>query len=76
MIKAYDYKGKWFVLQDADKEDDFDVERPEIDIAYVTGEGLPEHVENCIYYGIPAYIGADVELHKRIKRIEEDFTVA
>ncbi len=70
-IVASDYKGKWFVLEDGETGD-----APHIDIEWATGEGLPEHVENCLYYGIPAYIGANQELHDRIKRIEADFDAA
>ena len=70
-IIASDYKGKWFVLQDEDIEDDFSMEA-HYDVDYYTGEGLREHVENCRYYGIPAYIGADKDLHARIEAIEEE----
>jgi len=73
-IIADDYKGKWFVLQDEDVNCDFG--RKEIDIAWATGEGLPEHVENCLYYGIPAYIGDNQELKDKIANIEKDFDVA
>lgn len=70
-IVAMDYKGKWFVLQDADIPDDFADVRPEINLDWVMGEGLKEHVENCLYYGIPAYLGKDKELNHRISAIEE-----
>jgi hypothetical protein len=70
-IIASDYKGKWFVLQD----EDFDLEwvhpRPEINVEYVMNEGLYEHVENCRYYGIPAYLGKDKTLKTRIREINE-----
>lgn len=68
MIKAYDYKGKWFVLQDP-SNDDMDLERPDVDVAWAMGVGLQEHVGNCVYYGIPAYIGSDKKLNKRIEHI-------
>lgn len=71
-IVAADYKGKWFVLQDEDIEDEFCAIRPEISIEYVTGEGLRDHVENCLYYGIPAYLGNDKELHDKIRQIEKE----
>lgn len=74
-INAYDYKSKWFVLMDSDKEDDFDFARPDINVDWAMGEGLKDHVENCLYYGIPAYLGADQELHDRIKKIEEGLIV-
>ena len=66
---AADYKGKWFVLCD---ELGDDIERPEIDLHWVVGEGLRDHVKNCMYYGIPAYIGTDKELKKRIGEIESE----
>ena len=69
-IIADDYKGKWFVLQDSDIDCDF--ERKEINVDWVLGEGLREHVENCLYYGIPAYLGKDKELHAKIKKIEKE----
>lgn len=70
-IVAADYKGKWFVLQDEGMEDDFGL-RPEINVEYVTNAGLREHVENCQYYGIPAYIGQNKELRAKIKEIEDE----
>jgi len=75
-IVASDYKGKWFVLQDEDVEDEYALVRDEIDVGWATGEGLLEHVENCLYYGIPAYIGKDQDLHDKIAKIQKDFDVA
>lgn len=69
-IIASDYKGKWFVLED-EPGDDFSFERKEINVGWVISEGLREHVENCNYYGIPAYVGADKELHAKIEAIEK-----
>jgi len=74
-IVASDYKGKWFVLQDEDVEDEYDLVRDEIDVHWVMGEGLQEHVENCRYYGIPAYIGKNEELKAKIKKIEDEFDI-
>ena len=71
-IIADDYKGKWFVLQDEDIDCDF--ERKEINIDWVMNEGLKEHVENCLYYGIPSYIGKNEELKKRIEILERNLT--
>lgn len=76
LINKIDYKGKWFVLQDRDIEDKYgmdyvigEVESEDLDYEY-----LEEHVENCMYYGIPAYVGEDEKLKERIdylsKRIE------
>jgi hypothetical protein len=70
-IIASDYKGKWFVLQDEDFDDDWADPRPEINVEYVMNEGLYEHVQNCRYYGIPAYLGTDEKLKMRIKEINE-----
>ncbi len=66
-IIASDYKGKWFVLEDGDPAQN---ERPEVNLEYVMGVGLSDHVENCRYYGIPAYVGSDTALHAKIQAIE------
>lgn len=68
-IKAYDYKGKWFVLMDENRADDEDYERPEVNVEWVMGKGLAEHVENCTYYGIPAYIGDNQDLKDKIEKL-------
>lgn len=70
-ITAIDYKGKWFILQDVGMEDDFDYVRPDVDVSWASGEGLAQHVANCVYYGIPAYCGSDEELHRKIKEIQD-----
>jgi hypothetical protein len=68
--KKCDYKGKWFILQDTIDEDDWmDVEIGEMDDPEITDEFLEEHVNTCIYYGIPAYIGNDKELKERINNL-------
>jgi len=69
-IIADDYKGKWFILQDENIPANFT--RKEINTEYVMNEGLMEHVENCLYYGIPAYIGQDQELLDKIEILEEE----
>lgn len=71
-IIAVDYKGKWFVLTDADRRDDMDFERPEINIEYVTTYGLRGHVENCRFYGIPAYVGNNKFLSDQIEKLTEE----
>ena len=38
---------------------------------YLTDKGLSEHVYNCMYYGIPAYLGKDEQLQKRIHTLQE-----
>lgn len=67
-LNLIDYKGKHFILQDQDIEldDDWDLcigtkEYNDIDDSF-----LRSHVDACIYYGIPPYIGADKKLNKRI----------
>ena len=66
-----DYKGKWFVLQDEVWDDAFETEIGEIDDEDITDEFLEEHIENCMYYGIPEYVGKDENLIKRIYKIRE-----
>ena len=68
-IIASDYKGKWFVLEDEDNS--FGYERKEINVDWVMGEGLQDHVENCRYYGIPAYTGSDKDLNEKIEKINK-----
>lgn len=70
-IVASSYKGKWFVLQDSDIEDDLFMDA-HVDVDYYTGHGLREHVETCRYYGIPAYIGSNKKLLKQIASIEKE----
>lgn len=71
-IVATDYKGKWFSLCDENELDVMDFERKEINTDWVVGEGLQEHVENCIYYGIPAYLGKNKDLHEKIAKLEKE----
>ncbi len=68
---ATDYKGKHFIIQDEDTLDVFDILNPYIDAEDVIKHHLESHVEDCHHYGIPAYIGADKELHRRINEIEQ-----
>lgn len=71
---AVDYKGKHFIITDNDYVCDFEILDPYIDIAHVIScdETLTKHVEDCIYYGIPAYYGKDKELKKRINNIYKE----
>lgn len=64
-INKLDYKGKHYILQDADYELDF----MDFVIGTTTKEELlanksfiESHKELCEYYGIPAYVGRDEEL--------------
>ena len=73
---AVDYKGKYFTIQDRDIEDpygmDFVVEY--VDVRHVLTKGLEEHVANCLYYGIPPYIGRDKKLLSKISKIVSRIT--
>lgn len=71
-LVATDYKGKWFVLEDKGHEDGYSFPREEINTEWVQGEGLREHVANCLYYGIPAYVGKDAALHARIEKLRRE----
>ena len=72
IFKLSDYKGKYFVIQDfIDPEDFYDYECGEIEESAITDSWLKNHVENSIYYGIPAYLGDNEELKGRIKEIED-----
>lgn len=63
-----DYKGKYFVLQDVAWEDDFVC--GEMSKKELTDEFLRAHIAQCEYFGIPAYLGKNKELLKRIDKIE------
>lgn len=68
------YKGKYFMLCDKIDEDDymgFEIGRMRED--EITDEFLKEHVDACIYYGIPAYYGKDKKLAKRIERLYKEY---
>lgn len=71
--KMIDYKGKYFTLQDEIYRDAFDFEIGEKDDAHITDEWLKSHVEICIHYGIPAYIGNDRALSERIIKLEQAY---
>lgn len=73
IFKEIDYKGKYFVIADLDYEDEhgIDFEVGQITADEITDEWLKGHCEATLYYGIPSYIGKDVELNKRVKRMEK-----
>lgn len=75
--KMIDYKGKYFMLQDTVDTDSewgwMDIEIGEMDDKDITDEFLKVHIENCIYYGIPSYIGEDKELINRIDKFEKEY---
>lgn len=70
-MKAIDYKGKHFII--VDDIDGDDCENQYIDVSKIieSDDLLLAHVESCNYYGIPAYLGKDKDLHARIKAIED-----
>lgn len=71
-LKALDYKGKHFILQDENTEEDgMDFRLPYINTEFIVENdiNLENHVAQCQYYGIPAYIGGDTDLHERIEKI-------
>lgn len=69
---AVDYKGKYFIIQDEDTlDDEYDFVLKYIDVDYIIGDGLKDHIADCVYYGIPPYIGKDGELNRRIKKLEK-----
>lgn len=67
---AIDYKGKHFIIQDEDMIHEMDTINPYVDAEKVIAENLESHVADCMYYGIPAYIGKDTELKQKIQEIE------
>lgn len=69
-IVAVDYKGKHFILCDEDCIDDMDILDENIAIQHEIDHNLENHVSDCHYYGIPAYIGNDSRLKEKILDIE------
>ena len=67
-LNKIDYKGKHFVLQDAnialDYEFGFDFVTGTMDSSELTPEFVAEHKDACDYYGIPCYFGRDKEINK------------
>ena len=70
-FKKIDYKGKHFILQDEIMDDMYDYEIGEMNEKEITDDFLKDHVQDCNYYGIPAYVGEDKNLIQAIKEIEE-----
>ena len=67
-IVAVDYKGKHFILTDKNCVTDFDYVDEYVDVEKTIKNNLENHVRDCIYYGIPAYIGENKELKEKIAR--------
>lgn len=74
-IVAVDYKSKYFILYDESCVDDEDFVIEYISTtAIIHNDGaLKNHVNACIYYGIPAYVGSNQELKDRINKLEEEY---
>ena len=72
-FKMIDYKGKYFVLQDEIFDDGFDYEIGTIKEDKITDAYLKDHIDACIYYGIPAYIGDDKKLKGRVNKLYEEY---
>ena len=64
-----DYKSKHFVLADEDDEMFGSVGTIEDDD--ITDTFLKDHIEACMYYGIPSYTGSDGVLRERIEAMEK-----
>ena len=69
ILNKISYKSKYFILQDIDMELDFmdEVIGTMTKTEALRPEFVKEHKENCLYYGIPAYFGADPELREAFK---------
>lgn len=70
VFNLIDYKGKHFIIQDQNKEQD-EMNYMDIIIGTITKQEAMNptysrnHIENCTYYGIPAYIGDDEDMQAR-----------
>jgi len=67
MLYKSDYKGKYFVLDD--EPDEMYGYYDTMEESELTDDFLAEHVDVCMYYGIPPYCGKDKELHERINKL-------
>lgn len=65
-FKKIDYKGKYFTIEDVD--DDWNYTIGEITKKEaLEPEFVKSHKRECLYYGIPPYIGEDKDLLKVYK---------
>ena len=67
------YKGKHFVIQDKIFDPAYDYCICEIKEEELTDKFLIDHLNKCVRYGIPPYIGDNKELKKRIDFIGQYF---
>lgn len=70
---AVDYKGKHFIITDENMLEDLDIINVYVDVETIIKNSLVLHVMDCIYYGIPAYIGKDEKLRKKIDEIYKKY---
>ena len=70
-----DYKGKHDILATSDYELDLfmDYKTGEIDEKDITDSWLKNHVDASIYYGVPALLGRNEALDKRIEKFYEEY---
>jgi len=67
-FNTIDYKGKYFIIQDKDIDDEYGMDFVNGEITKKAAISIAEgHKENCRYYGIPPYIGKDKDLKKIYK---------
>lgn len=69
-FNTIDYKGKYYIIQDKEIQDDMDIIIGEISKdSALDPDYILNHKENCCYYGIPCYSGKDEEMLKAYKQI-------
>ena len=71
LLYLNDYKGKYFVLSDT--PDDMIGDIGTMDSDDITDDWLFDHVDACVYFGIPAYIGNDQGLKQRVDELYKNF---
>jgi len=75
-MKKIDYKGKHFVICDDNCVDDIDFVTGDIRHDELTEEFLRGHVELCMYYGIPPYVGDNEDILEKIQNIEDEYLLS
>lgn len=75
---AVDYKGKHFILMDENI-----IENDSVLSTYIDGSAVVEsrallaaHVADCLFYGIPPYIGEDNKLRALIDELQDEIETA
>ncbi|MCK5021790.1 MAG: hypothetical protein KAR54_00895 [Candidatus Pacebacteria bacterium] len=67
-FKLSNYKGKHFVIKDEITSEDISFCGDEIGVMtkkqVLDKKFIEEHKSSCDYYGIPCYIGKDIDLNK------------